>query len=76
MAYRFNLLFIMKIYNVISIIYFEPITDPALDLYKRYFSISLLIIVNNKEEYKIERLIKKRRCRFGRSMLITQYLTK
>ena len=54
----------MRIYNNILIVYFKLIIDSTLNLYKRCFNLSSLIIIDNKKEYKIKRLIKKRRRRF------------
>ena len=57
----------MKIHNVIFIIYLKLITNPTLNLYEHYFIILSLIIINNKEKYKIKRLIKKRYYYFDRA---------
>ena len=57
LIYRFKLLFIMKIYNVILIMHLESVIVFILNSYKRYFIILSFIIINNEEEYEIERLI-------------------
>ena len=65
----------MKIHNVVLIIYLESIINVTLNPYKRHFIVSSFVIVDNEKEYEIERLIRKRLCRFGRvKQTITQYL--
>ena len=50
----------MRIYNVILVAHLELVTDPASDLYSRPAIVSLAVVVDNYDEYKIERLIRKR----------------
>ena len=65
----------MRIHNVILIIYLKSVIIIISDSYKRYFIILSFIIIDNEEEYKIERLIRKRLYRFKRvKQAITQYL--
>ena len=67
----------MKIHNIISVVHLEPATDPASDPYKRHPTVPPPVIVDNKEEYKIERLIKKRHRRFEKTKQPTiQYLAR
>ena len=60
LAYRFKLFFIIRIYNIILVVYLELVINLALDLYSRSAIILLVIIINNYNKYKIKRLIRKR----------------
>ena len=67
----------MWIYDVILIAHLEPVTDPTLDLYKRYAIVPLAVVVDNYDEYEIERLMRKREQRYGRSKKATmEYLAR
>ena len=76
LAYRLKLPPSMKIHDVVSVAHLEPATDPASDPYGRVSTVPPPIIVDNHEEYEIERLVRKRQRRFGRSKPITQYLAR
>ena len=67
LVYRLKLSSIMKIHNVVSIIYLKSVITIALDSYERHFIISFFIIIDNEEEYEIERLIRKRYRRYERA---------
>lgn len=56
LVYRLKLSFIMRIHNVISIIHLESITNPAENLYRRRHSFMFIEIIDNENEYEIEKL--------------------
>ena len=58
--YHLKLFSIIKIYNIILIVYLKLVIVSTLDLYRRYSIILLIIIIDNKKKYKIKRLIRKR----------------
>ena len=77
LTYRIKLLFIIKIHDVIFVVYFEPVTIFVSDPYGRYFIIPLFVIVDNEKKYEIERLVRKRQRRYGRAkQTITKYLAR
>ena len=77
LAYRLKLPATMKIHDVVSVAHLEPATDPTKDPYGRVSAVPPPIIVDNHEEYEIERLVKKRLRRYGRAKLATtQYLVR
>ena len=77
LAYQLELPANMRIHDVISIAHLEPATDPAEDPYQRRRPPALAVIVEGEEEYKVERLIRKRSIRRGRGgRWITQYLVR
>ena len=55
--FRFS--FIIKIHNIVLIMYLKPTIISISNLYNRHFIIPLFIIIDNEKEYEIERLIKK-----------------
>ena len=65
LTYRLKLPSIIKIYNVILVIYLKLVIVSTSDSYKRYFIALLSIIVDNKKKYKIKRLIRKRQYRYN-----------
>ncbi len=48
---------IIIIYNIILIIYLELIIIPSFNFYRKYLELSKPIIVDNEDEYKINKLI-------------------
>ena len=77
LIYRFKLLFIIKIHNIILVMHLEFVIIVNSNSYKRYFIISFFVIVDNEKKYEIERLIKKRLRRFDYiKQIIIQYLVK
>ena len=53
----------MRIHDVISIAHLKPITNPAEDPYRRRRLSILIVIINDEDEYEIEKLLQKRRIR-------------
>ena len=77
LAYRLKLPPTMRIYDVVSIAHLEPAIDPASDPYKRPATVPPAVIVDNHEEYEIERLVRKRQRRYGRAKnATTEYLVR
>ena len=66
LIYRLKLLFIIRIHDVISIMHLEFVIIVILNSYERHFIVLSFIIIDNEEEYEIERLIRKRLRRFER----------
>ena len=66
LAYKLQLLPIMRIHNVISVVHLEPATDPVEDLYRRRRLPIPAVVVDGENEYKVEKLLQKRRIRRGR----------
>lgn len=75
LVYRLRLLSIMLIHDVISVAHLEPATDSAKDSYRRRRLSMLAIVVDEEDEYEIEKLLQKRRIRRGRDWS-TQYLVR
>ena len=73
LAYRLDLPDNMRIHNVVFIAHLEPATDPSDDPYKQRRSSPPAVVVDGAEEYKVERLLRKRRICCGRDWS-TQYL--
>ena len=57
----------MRIYNLISIIYLKFIINPVNNSYLRRYSLSLVIIIDEKKKYQIKRLLRKKRIRRDRN---------
>ena len=72
LAYRLKLSNNMRIYNVVSVAMLEPLPAKS-DLYRRRLSPSNAVVIDNEDEYVIEKLVRKRRIRRGREWF-TQYL--
>ena len=66
LAYRLKLLNNIKIYNVIFVAMLKPLSTRS-DLYRCRLSLSDVVIIDNKDEYIIEKLVRKRRIRRGRN---------
>ena len=67
----------MRIYDVVSVAHLEPATNPASDPYERPVTVPPAVIVDNHEEYEIDRLIRKRQRRYGRAKnATTEYLVR
>ena len=60
LAYRMELPVNMKIHNVISIAHLESAIDPAENPYRKRRLLTSAVIVDDEEEYEIEKLLKKR----------------
>ena len=60
LAYKLELLSNIKIYNVISVVYLELITDFAENFYRRYRFLTPIVVIEDEEKYKIEKLLRKR----------------
>jgi hypothetical protein len=77
LAYRLKLPPTMAIHNVVSVVYLEPATAPDADPYGRYAMVPPPIVVDNEDEWEIEKLLRKRQRRFGRAKNATsQYLVR
>ena len=50
----------MKIHDVIFIIHLKSIIDFIKDLYRRRRLLTFVIVIDDKEKYEIEKLLKKR----------------
>lgn len=74
LAYQLDLPERMRIHNVISIAHLEPATNPASDPYQRR-RLAVPVVVDNQDEWEIERLLQKRRIRRGRGWSV-QYLVR
>ena len=64
--YKLKLLTNIRIYDIIFITYLESITDSIEDLYLRRRLFIFIIIIEGEEEYKIEKLLRKRSIRRDR----------
>ena len=60
LIYRLKLFINMKIYNIIFITHLKLAIDFVKNLYRRRRLLTFIMIINNKKEYKIEKLLKKR----------------
>ena len=77
LAYRLKLPPTMRIHNVVSVAHLEPATDPASDPYGRPATVPPAVVVDNHDEYEIERLVRKRQRRYGRAKnATTEYLVR
>ena len=77
LAYRLKLPPTMRIHDVVSVAHLEPATDPASDPYGRPATVPPAVVVDNHDEYEIERLVKKRQRRYGRAKTATtEYLVR
>ena len=65
LVYRLKLPNNMRIYNVIFVAMLKSLSAES-NLYRRRLSPSDAVIIDNKDEYVIEKLIRKRRIRRGR----------
>ena len=73
LAYRLELPGNIRIHNVISVAHLEPATDPSEDPYHRHHSPPPAVTIDGEDEYIIDKLVRKRRIRKGRSWSV-QYL--
>ena len=67
LVYRLQLPPNIKIYNVVSVTQLKPTIDPSLDKYNRRPPPPSPTIVDNKEEWEVERLLRKRSRRIRRA---------
>ena len=73
LIYEIELLQNMKIHSIILIIYLKKATDPAKDPFTKIKLPLLLIMIDKKEEFEIDRLLAKRRIKKKRGFA-TEYL--
>ena len=73
LTYRLELPDNMRIHDVVSVAHLKPVINSAKDSYRRRRSPPSVIVLNEENEYEIEKLIRKRRIRRGRDWS-TQYL--
>ena len=66
LAYQLDLSANMQIYNIISIVHLEPTIDSIKDSYQRHRPSPSAVIFESEEEYKVEKIVRKRRIRRGR----------
>jgi len=77
LAYRLKLPPTMSIHDVVSVVHLEPATGPEEDPYGRHTEAPPPIVVDNEEEWEIDRLLRKRQRRFGKAKNATiQYLVR
>ena len=67
LIYKLELSSNIRIYDVIFVAYLKLIIDSTKDLYRRRRLLVFIIIVEDKEKYKIEKLLRKRTTRRDRN---------
>ena len=60
----------MKIYDVIFIVYLKSIIDLIKNLYRRRRLLVFIIVIDGKEKYEINKLLKKRTIKRERKWFI------
>ena len=60
LVYKLELSLNIRIHDVVFVVYLKLIIDLAEDSYRRYRLLVFIIIVEDEEEYKIEKLLRKR----------------
>lgn len=65
----------MKIYDVISLAYFEPVIDPRNDPHHRHRTFPPAVIMNGQKNWKIEKWMQKRQIQRNKKWSV-QYLTR
>ena len=63
LTYRLELSDNIRIHDVVSVAHLKSVTNSAKDPYRRRRSSSPIIVLNEENEYEIEKLMRKRRIR-------------